>query len=78
MIFPYNEKRTRLLLVNYTDQTDNPEFVGVYSPDGTINVTILIDESKYTGVYAKNGSVNVVDGPDMGVYSPCGALNTEI
>lgn len=78
MIFPYNENQSRLLLTNYTDATSSTDYVGVYASDGTINVTILLDENTYTGVYAENGSINVVDGAGIGVYSPCGALNTEI
>ncbi len=78
MIFPYNDTQDRLFLTNYTDCTGVTQHVGVYAPDGTINVTILTDETVYTGVYAENGSINIVDGAGFGVYSPCGALNTEI
>lgn len=78
MMFPYDQENSRLLLVNYTDATDDPNHVGVYAPDGTYNVTILEDETVYTGIYAANGSINVVDGAGIGVYSPCGALNVTI
>lgn len=78
MMFPYDQENSRLLLVNYTDETSNPDHVGVYAPDGTINVTILADETVFTGVYAANGSINVVEGSGIGVYSPCGALNVTI
>lgn len=65
-------------LQNYVDCTEATDFVGVYAPDGKLNVTILEDESVWTGLYAKNGSINVVEGSGLGVYSPCGAYNVII
>lgn len=65
-------------LRNYVDCTAVLDHVGVYAPDGKLNVTILVDESVWTGLYAKNGSINVVEGSGLGVYSPCGAYNVII
>lgn len=65
-------------LQNYVDCTAVLDHVGVYAPDGKLNVTILEDEDTWTGLYAKNGSVNVVEGTRQGVYSKCGAYNVVI
>lgn len=65
-------------LQNYVDCTAVLDHVGVYAPDGKLNVTILEDEDTWTGLYAKNGSINVVEGARQGVYSKCGAYNVVI
>lgn len=77
-LFPYDQEGSRLLLQNFTDASLSADHVGIYAPDGSINVTILADESVWTGLYADNGSVNVIEGAALGVYSPCGALNVTI
>ena len=80
MYFPYDQSALRLSMKSgkYTDQTANSNYVGVYGPTGTYNVTILVNENTWTGLYAKDGSINVVQGAGRGVYSPCGALNDTI
>lgn len=80
MYFPYDQSALRLAMKSgsYTDQTANSNYVGVYGPTKTYNVTILVNENTWTGLYAKNGSINVVQGAGRGVYSPCGALNVTI
>ena len=70
--------RMKYLLSEFNDCTDAEDFVGIYSPDGLLNVTFLFDEDVFTGLYAKNGSINIVEGSGQGVYSKCGALNVHI
>lgn len=62
-----------------TDVTASPlVYAGLYSSDGSINVTILLNELTRVPALAPNGSVYVVDGAGNGNYSPCGALNVTI
>lgn len=77
MMFPYDSKNSRLLLVNHTEAPPDI-FVGTLAEDGTIYVNILLDEDDFTGIYGANGAINVVEGAGKGVYSPCGALNVTI
>lgn len=58
-----------------TDQTSNPALVGLYAPDGSLNVSLLLNETVRVPALAPNGSVYVVEGAGTGIYSPCGAMN---